>query len=157
MFCSRRLNSTINKLHLRALGIVHRDYSSSFEELLELDGSCSIHHSNIKFLATEIYKSRNNLSPKFMSDIFSKSKNIFDNVSSNTRYHNDLYNESNPKTESFEISSLGYFGSIVWQMIPAEIKSSPTLKVFKDKIKKWKVNNCTCRLCKQYIQRVGFL
>ena len=157
MFCSRRLNGKINKLHLRALRIVYRDYTSSFEELLKKDGSCSIHHSNIKFLATEIYKSRNSLCPKFMCDIFSTTNNNFDNVSWNTRYHNDFYNKSNPKTESFGISSLGYFGPKVWQMIPANIRNSPTLKIFKEKIKKWQVNNCVCRLCKKYAQRVGFI
>ena len=157
MFCSRGLNNKINKLHLRALRIVYRDYTSSFEELLKIDGSCSIHQNNIKFLATEIYKSLNGLSPKFMSDIFTATNNNFDNISYNTRYHNDFYNESNPKTESFGISSLGYFGPKVWQMIPSEIKNASTLKIFKEKIKKWQVNNCLCRLCKKYVQRIGFL
>ena len=69
MFCSRKLNAKINNLHHMALRIVYRDYVSSFEELLKVDCSCSIHHRNIKLLAIELYKVRNNISPEFMSDI----------------------------------------------------------------------------------------
>ena len=94
MFCSRKLNAKINNLHHRALRIVYRDYVSSFEELLKVDSSCSIHHRNIKFLAIELYKVRNNLSPEFMSDIFLTSNNNIDNVSCNTRNHSEFYYET---------------------------------------------------------------
>ena len=44
MIHSRTLNYKINRLHERALRIVHSDYKSSFCELLERDKSFSIHH-----------------------------------------------------------------------------------------------------------------
>ena len=47
MLHSRNLNNKINRLHERALRIVYSDYKSSFNTLLERDGSFSIHHRNV--------------------------------------------------------------------------------------------------------------
>ena len=56
MFCGRNLNNRINHLHERSLRIVYNDYESSFQELLELDNSVSIHHRNIHLLVIELFK-----------------------------------------------------------------------------------------------------
>ena len=56
MFCSRKLNKKINRLHERALRIAYEDYISSFEELLVKDGFVTIHQRNLKALAVEMYK-----------------------------------------------------------------------------------------------------
>ena len=56
MLHSRSLNNKINRLHERALKIVYSDYKSSFNTLLEMDGSYSVHNRNIQILALEIYK-----------------------------------------------------------------------------------------------------
>ena len=55
MFCSRKANNKIKKLHERALRIAYQDDISTFEELLKKDNSFSIHHQNIQTLATEMY------------------------------------------------------------------------------------------------------
>ena len=47
MFHSRTLNNEIEKLHERAIRIVSLDFKANFDELLEKDGSFSIHHRNI--------------------------------------------------------------------------------------------------------------
>ena len=38
-----------------SLRIVYNDYESSFQELLELDNSVSVHHRNIRLLAVELF------------------------------------------------------------------------------------------------------
>ena len=43
------------------------------------------------------------------------------------------------------------------QEIPNSIKESASLIEFKAKIKKWKPNGCTCRLCKTFIHHLGFI
>ena len=78
MFCSRKLNSKINRLHERALRIAYADYVSSFEELLAKDDSVTIHQRNLKVLAVEMYKISQGISPKFMNDLVEE----FD-----TKYH----------------------------------------------------------------------
>ena len=42
-------------------------------------------------------------------------------------------------------------------MQPDDYKTKQNLDTFKIRIKKWKPENCPCRLCKVYIDRVGFL
>ena len=69
MFCSRKLNNKINRLHERALRIAYADYVSSFEELLIKDGSVTIHQRNLKVLATEMYKIAHGISPKVMHSL----------------------------------------------------------------------------------------
>ena len=60
-------NSKINMLHERFLRIVYSDKQSSFEELLEKEGSVSIHQRNLQVLATEMYKVRKGISPAIIT------------------------------------------------------------------------------------------
>ena len=150
MFHSRRMNNRVNRIHERALRLVYSNYTSSFEELLDIDGSYSIHHRNIQALAVEIYKFFNGLSPDIMSNIF-KTKS----VSYNLRSLNELYSR-NPKSVRYGTESISYLAPKIWSLVPESIKISDTLNIFKSKIKKWKPN-CPCRLCKTYLQNVGFI
>ena len=70
MCYSRTNNSKINRLNERCLRIVYNNKQSSFNELLEKDGSVSIHMRNIQIVATEMYKRINNLSPPIMNRVF---------------------------------------------------------------------------------------
>ena len=66
MFHSRTLNNRINDLHYRALRIIYKENSLTFKELLEKDGSVTIHHRNIQKVGIEMYKIKNTLSPIVM-------------------------------------------------------------------------------------------
>ena len=70
MFQSRGLNSKINRIHERALRITYNDKSSTFQELLDKDNSVSIHHRNIRVLATEIYKVLHEYSLAILNEVF---------------------------------------------------------------------------------------
>ena len=130
MFHSRDLNYKINKLHHRALQIVYRDYSSSFDELLSKDNSVSIHHRNVQYLATEMYKTKNNLSPSFMKDIFSERDIPEDSVIGGLRTQTDFYNYDNPKSVYKGLETLRCLGPKIWNMVPCEIKSVTSLDTF---------------------------
>ena len=70
MFCRRRLNNRINRIHEMSLRVVYNDYNSTFTELLDRDGSYIIHERNIQTFAIEIYKVINGLSPEIMHEVF---------------------------------------------------------------------------------------
>ena len=139
MFCSKKMNKKINRLHERALRIVYNNYRSTYEELLREDGSLSVHHRNIHCLATEMYKVRHDLCPPFIKDLFT-------------------YNESrnkflrpNVRTVKMGDGSIRCFGPIVWNtMLPEYVKKSPSLNIFKERIKSWVPTKCKCRLCNDH-------
>ena len=70
MFHSRLIINKINRLHVRCLRIVYRENQSTFEELPQKDNTVSVHQRNFQFLATELYKVLNVLSPDLMKDVF---------------------------------------------------------------------------------------
>ena len=61
MFHSRKLNSRINQLHERPLRLVFKHRKATYDELLQKDNSGRVHHRNLQFLATEIFKVKNDL------------------------------------------------------------------------------------------------
>ena len=71
MFCSIRANNRINKLHERTLRLVHDDYETSFLDLLGIDGSFTVHQTNIQTLLLEMYEIKPTLSGNCLKDLFS--------------------------------------------------------------------------------------
>ena len=69
MFHSRKLNNRINKIHERALRLVYKDYTSSFDDLLAKDNSFKIHQRNLQKLAIEIFKVKKGIASAIMNDI----------------------------------------------------------------------------------------
>ena len=157
MFHNRQINTKINNLHYRALRIIYLDETSSFEELLR-DGTVTVHHRNLQFLVTEMFKVFNGIAPPFMQDVFKRHGNAFaENVSSNTRSKLNFYNPSNPRTVKYGLETLTTLDPKLWEMIPVGIRNSISLSVFKTKIKTWVPRSCPCRLCKVHVPRLGFL
>ena len=158
MFHSRRVNTKIDNLHYRALRIIYLDETSSFSELLRKNGTVTIHQRNLQFLVMEMYKVLNDMAPPVIISIFPKNGNAFaENVSSNTRSKLNFYNPSNPKTVKYGLETLRNLGPKLWGMVPTDIRESQSLSAFKNNIKKWVPQNCPCRLCKTFVQQLGFL
>ena len=45
----------------------------------------------------------------------------------------------------------------IWDIVPEEFKHKKLLNSFKETIKMWVPSNCPCRLCKVYLDGVGFI
>ena len=146
MFCSRKLNAKINHIHERALRIIYNDYTSSFENLLRSDKSLTVHQRNIQLVAIEMFKVKKGLNPKIIQDLFRENP-----FRENTFQRPRVYYERGK-------NSLSVFGPIVWNtMLPEHIKKCESLVDFKKSIKTWIPNNCVCKLCKTYIQGLGYI
>ena len=74
MFHSRSFNNKINRIHESALGSTYNNKSSSFKKLLQQDNSVTIHHRNIKILATEICRFLQELSSPIINESFCRKK-----------------------------------------------------------------------------------
>ena len=157
MLHSRDLNYKINSLHHRALKMVYKDYTSSFEDLLKRGGSVSVHHRNVQFLATELFKVKLGLTPPFMEEIFRRRNFPENSVAKNLRSQIEFYNYHNPKTVHYGLETLRHLGPKIWNIIPENIKNSATLASFKMLIKKWVPKDCPCRLCRNYVKGLGFI
>ena len=72
MFHSRTLNNRINKINEKASRLVYKDetFLSFDDDLLRRVKSVSVHQKDLKILATEIYKTKNDLGPEIMKDTF---------------------------------------------------------------------------------------
>ena len=151
MFHNRTLNNKINRLHERALRLVYHDQNLSFQELLEIDNSVTIHHKNLQRLATEMFKIKNRLSPTPVNEIFKDCINHYD------LRKNRLWETCKVKSVYFGTETIRYRGPKTWDILPQNIKDSKTLTEFKIKIKNWSPNGCTCRLCKTFIPDLGFI
>ena len=151
MFHSRTLNNRINRIHERALRLVYKDKNMTFDELLDEDNSVSIHHRNLRKLATEMYKVKNNLAPAFMKELFKEQLAGY-----NLRKH-DSWLPSNIRTTQWGLETIAYRGPKIWEILPANIKESNNFNNFKENIRNWKPQGCKCRLCKTYIHDVGYI
>ena len=148
---SRTLNNKINKLHERALRLVYDDRQSTFEELLNIDKSVTIHHRNLQVLATELYKVRHRLAPELINDIFKKR-----NVTYNFR-KNSTFETRNIKSVYYGSETISFIGPKIWKRLPSNIKDLENLNIFKSNIKSWKPKNCPCGLCRLCIADIGFI
>ena len=70
MCCNCSLNDKRNRLLERCLHIVYSDKKPKFEKLLEIDSFVSIHHQNSRFLAVEMFKVFNGMSPQFVEEVY---------------------------------------------------------------------------------------
>ena len=151
MFHSRTLNNRINTLHERALRLVYKDTYSSFQDLLHRDKSVTIHHRNLQKLVTEMYKVKNGIAPMIMNCIFEE------NSSHYTLRNNRIWTTHNVRTVNSGTETLSFRGPKTWDLLPESIKGAKSLAEFKTKIKTWKPEGCTCRLCLTYLPSIGFL
>ena len=151
MFNSSRLNNKINSIRERALRITYQDHISTIQELLNKDNAISIHHRNVQVLATEMFKIHRGLSSNILREIFLVKISLCNFRRNNTleRQHvHSVYHGT---------ESLSFLLPKIWNLMPLEFKQLEILEVFKLKIKKWIPFECSCRLCRTYIQQLWFL
>ena len=115
-----------SRLHERCLRIIYNDKRSSFNALLEKDGSVLINERDIKILATEMFKVSKNLAPPQMHEIFKLKDQLHNNLSYNSLFFRPLVKSAYKGTES-----LLFLGPKSWDILPDTYKDMPHLNSFK--------------------------
>ena len=130
IFHSSNVNSKINHLQERSLRIVYNDYITSFEDLKKKDNFFKIHHKTIQSLAIELLKIEKGIANPILYDIFP-----LRSMDYNLRCQTD-FSVSSANTTHFDLNSLRYFASKVWDMVPLELKNLNDAESFKSEIRK---------------------
>ena len=105
----------------------------------------SINIRCINSLLTKVYKYIHGLSPEMMNEVFSTRANIY-----NTRQFN-IFETQIPTSSRYGLNSIPYKANQPWNLLLHNLKSSPSLTLFKNKIKLWQCFNCPCNICKSYV------
>ena len=100
---------------------------------------------------TEMFKTTNNLNPSFMDEIFLKRSVTYNLRNANTFLLPMIH------TVDYGTETIRYREQRICHSLPQEIKDSNSVQQFKNKIKCWNDEGCDCRLCRQYIPRLGLL
>ena len=60
-------------------------------------------------------------------------------------------------TVNNDLKALRYLGPNIWDIIPPDIRHSGNIKEFTTRIKCYIPKNCPSKLCRNYIQHVGYV
>ena len=88
-----------------------------------------------------MYKVKNNLGPSILENIFKLNTHSRPGLRTNSDFLRPRVN-----TVHFGKDSLQYFGSVIWNIVPQDIKNSVSLNSFKKSIRNWLPDECPCRL-----------
>ena len=135
-------NAKIDRIQRKALSVVHQDYNSNLYKLLDLSSGTTFHIKFICKLLEEIFKTLNKLNPPFLSELFVPKQSGY-----LLRRGQQLVLPPT-KTVKFGLQSLAFAGSLIWDRLPNDVKSSASLNIFKNRIKSLPKNFCTCSICK---------
>ena len=122
MFHDRRANTKLNKVCERALRIACKDSGSN-----SVNKSLTIHQRNLQLLAIEIFKTKNNINPTFMKDVFAEKYNYY-----SLRNPNHLQLPK-ARTTIYGTENIQFRGCSLWSSLPNSLKDSDTLQEFKKK------------------------
>ena len=152
MLYIRKNNNEIKHLHERCLRLIYSDKKSSYDNLLETDNSVSLHHKYIQALAIEMFKVKYKLCPEIAGDTFME----------RTSSQHNLRNRPDFITAQVHsvfhgTVSISYLGPKIWDIVPEGFKHKKSLNSFKESIQMCVPTNCPCRLCKFYLDGVGFI
>ena len=94
---------------------------------------------------------KNELAPPIMESILKKRFNTY-----NLRNFQEFATERK-RTVWYGLETFSHCYPQLWSLLPESLKEMNSLSQFKRNIKHWICRDCPCRLCKVYIQNLGFL
>ena len=142
MFCHKTTYLKMQKIHHKTLKVIYQS-DASYDDLLQLSNSVSLHQRHLRFLLTEIYKSTGTLNPQFMWSYFK-----YREVPYNLRRGPVLFIPP-ARSTIYGTNSVHFRGSLIWNRLPNLVKSSRSISEFKNVIKKIRNIDCGCRICRR--------
>ena len=144
MFCNKTLNAKLNRVHKKALRAVYGVYETSFQDLLSIEGSLTIHSRNLHTLLIEIYKSLSGSNPEIVRNLFQLK------VIPYSLRISCLLELPPANSKRFGINNIIFRGSQLWNSLPDHIKLITNLDDFKKHLKSLVDLKCLCPLCSEW-------
>ena len=138
----------MQKIHHKTLRAIYQS-DESYENLLNLDNSVSLHQRHLRFLVTDIFKSVSKTNSKFMCSYFS-SKNLPKNLRKGPSP-----SLQSAKSTVYETNSVHFKCTLIWNNFSYFAESSASVFEFKRNLKTFGSIDCSCitykkQLCSMY-------
>ena len=141
-FCGETNTRKMERIQERALRFMYNDLISDYNGLLNKAGMETLHLKRLKVLATEVFKSINDLNPSFMQRMFTVKVNSL-----------GLRDENKLVQPQFDTITYGkrcftYYGAHLWNLMPENVKGCINMYDFKQLLSSWEgPGRCQCNLC----------
>ena len=135
MFCHKATYLKMQKIYHKSLKVIYQS-DASYNDLLQLSYSVSLHQWHLRFLLTEIYKSTGTLNPQFMWSYFKYRK-----VPDNLRRGLVLFIPT-ARFTIYGTNSVHFLWSLIWNRLPNLVKSSRSIYIFAERLQ-WLLLNVT--------------
>ena len=147
-FCKSSDKRKLERLQERALRIIYKSHTATYEELLRRADIPSLYNSRLQDITVLMYKVKHGLVPDCVSELFVRKG------STHTLRNSDFVL---PRFETIHYGkhSVRYLGPFLWSKLANSQRDWPNLSVFIKKIRKLNLadivinnSNC-CNLCSQ--------
>ena len=147
-FCRASDSRKLERVQERALGAIYCDRSASYNKLLSIANLCTLRNRRLQDMAVLMYKTKNNICPKYIADLFYK-------IDTKYSLRNKEFAMPRFNTTTYGKHSIRYIGPKLWSLLPKNIRDLPSLTVFRQRIRKFDLNSlladthCSeCILCR---------
>ena len=147
-FCKSSDKRKLERIQERALRVIYKSHSATYEELLRRADIPSLYNRRLQDITALMYKVKHGLVPYCVSELFVRK------VSTHSLRNSDFVL---PRFETicYGKHSVRYLGPFLWSKLTDNQRDSPSLHVFINKIRKLNLadlltnnSNC-CNLCSQ--------
>ena len=111
MFCHKATYLKMQKILHKSLKVIYQS-GASYDDLLQLSNSVSLHQRHLRFLLTKIYKSTGNLNPEFMWSYFKYRKVPYD------LRRGPLLSIPPARSTIYGTNSVHFLWSLIWNRLP---------------------------------------
>ena len=142
MFCRKGLYLKMQKIHKT---LVIYQSNKTYEKLLKLSETVSLHQRHLRFLVTEVYKSTSYLNPEFMCSFFTHKEIPY------KLRKGQVHSLPPARSTYYGTNSVQFRGSLIWNNLPSYLKSSWSIFEFKNNIKNFRNIDLGCLICRTWI------
>ena len=148
---SQKVVKQIKRLQERFLCVICNVSHPSYDELLNLTNSVSIHHKNVQIPVTKISRVYTESATNYLNEVFPLKK-----ISSYNLRNQQGFTIKSMKIVHYDLNSFVFKGPKIWGLLPNNSKILESIEDFKSNIKIWIPEICPCRNFK-YICQVDLI